>query len=100
MVYVFVILLCVALDQALKLWTVANLELYSAMPLLPGIVELTRVHNYGAAWSSFSGQRWLLIGVSSAIVLAVAVLVAVMFAACFAVWLILRRIPWVNRYLI
>lgn len=31
---------------------------------------------------------------------AVPALVAVMFAAGFAVWLVLRRIPWVNRYLI
>ena len=29
--------------------------------LLPPLLRLTRVHNYGAAWSSFSGARWLLI---------------------------------------
>ena len=73
-----------ALDQWSKAWTVAQFAapvapaIYStadpAKPFLPGIVELTRVHNYGAAWSSFSGQRWLLLGVTSVIVLAVAVL--------------------------
>ena len=31
-----------------------------------------RVHNYGAAWSSFSGMRWVLVAVTSLIVLAVA----------------------------
>jgi signal peptidase II len=36
-----------------------------AKPFLPGLVELTRVHNYGAAWSSFSGQKWLLLGVTT-----------------------------------
>jgi signal peptidase II len=71
-----------ALDQWSKLWTVANFAapvapaLYStadpAKPFLPGIVELTRVHNYGAAWSSLSGQRWFLLGVTGVIVLAVA----------------------------
>ena len=35
------------------------------------LLELTRVHNYGAAWSSFSGQRWLLVGLTSLILLAV-----------------------------
>ena len=48
-------------------------------PLLPGLVELMRVHNYGAAWSSFSGQKWLLLGVTGVIVLAVA-------------WLLVRKV--------
>lgn len=63
-----------AVDQLVKAWTVAAFAapvppaLYStadpALPFLPGVVELTRVHNYGAAWSSFSGQKWLLLGVT------------------------------------
>ena len=67
-----------AFDQWSKAWTVANFAapvapaIYSttdpARPFLPGVVELTRVHNYGAAWSSFSGQKWLLLGVSAVIV--------------------------------
>ena len=47
MVYVFAILLCVALDQAVKLFTVARLDLYEAAPLLPGIVELRYIQNTG-----------------------------------------------------
>ena len=53
-------LLCA--DQWVKAWTVAHLELWETAPLFPGFLELMRVHNYGAAWSSFSGQRWLLLG--------------------------------------
>ena len=70
------------LDQWVKGWTVSHFAapapdvLYAtadpAKALIPGVVELTRVHNYGAAWSSFSGMRWLLIAVTSLIVLAVA----------------------------
>ena len=70
-----------ALDQWTKLWTVANFaaptaaNIYStndpAKPFLPGLVELTRIHNYGAAWSSFSGQRFLLLGVTAVIIGAV-----------------------------
>lgn len=76
----------VALDQWIKLWTVANfaaptaVNIYStadpAKPFLPGVVELTRVHNYGAAWSSFSGQKWLLVGLTSVLLVIVLVLVA------------------------
>lgn len=81
-----------ALDQWLKLWITANLPLGETMPFLPGFIELRTVHNYGAAWSSFSGQRWLLLGVTSLIILAVAVLMArrivrhpVGLAACFLI---------------
>ena len=62
------------LDQWLKAYVTANIPLGQAQSLLPGVVELTRVHNYGAAWSSFSGSRWLLVGVTCAIVVFVTVL--------------------------
>ena len=62
------------LDQWLKFWITANLPLGESMPLIPGFVELLTVHNYGAAWSSFSGQRVMLLGVTSVIIVAVAVL--------------------------
>ena len=92
MLYVCSALLAAALlglDQWVKGWTVSHFAapapdvLYAtadpAKALIPGVVELTRVHNYGAAWSSFSGMRWLLIAVTSLIVLAVA-------------WALLRRV--------
>ena len=60
-----------ALDQGSKAWITANLPLGETMEFLPGIVELRTVHNYGAAWSSFSGMRWLLVIVTGCIVLAV-----------------------------
>ena len=59
------------LDQWLKVWITVNLPLGESMPFLPGFVELLTVHNYGAAWSSFSGQRILLLGVTVVIVGAV-----------------------------
>ena len=61
-----------ALDQWVKHWITVNLPLGESMPLLPGFMQLRTVHNYGAAWSSFSGMRWLLVGGTSVIVLAVA----------------------------
>lgn len=52
-------------DQWVKWWTVQTFSAPAAggavtadapLPLIDGVVELTRVHNYGAAWSSFSRQ--------------------------------------------
>ena len=72
-----------AADQAVKAWTVARFAAPAAgftatadpyLPCLPGLLELTRVHNYGAAWSSFSGMRWLLSAVTAAILAVVLVL--------------------------
>ena len=65
-----------AADQWLKFWVVENIPLGQAMPFIPKLVQLRTVHNYGAAWSSFSGMRWLLLGVTCTIVLAVAILIA------------------------
>ncbi|MCI9645075.1 MAG: signal peptidase II [Oscillibacter sp.] len=59
-----------ALDQWVKRMITLTLPLGEARPLLPGFVELRTVHNYGAAWSSFSGMRWLLVAATSCIVLA------------------------------
>ena len=81
-----------ALDQWLKLWITANLPLGESIPLLPGLVELLTVHNYGAAWSSFSGPRFLLLGVTAVIIVVVTVLLArrvvrhpLGVAACFLI---------------
>ena len=84
MTYILCTLLGAALlglDQWVKWWTVSRFaapappHIYwtadPAREFLPGLVELTRVHNYGAAWSSLSGQRWLLVGLTSLILLAV-----------------------------
>ena len=64
------------LDQWLKLWITANLPLGESMPFMPGFVELLTVHNYGAAWSSFSGQRILLLFVTSLIISTLILLMA------------------------
>ena len=72
------ILACVVLiaaDQTVKLFVVSHLALGETAPLLPGVVELLRLHNYGAAWSSFSGMRILLIVLTSALMLGLLYLV-------------------------
>ena len=49
----------VAVDQFTKYLTVENIELFTDIPFLPGILNLTHVRNTGAAFSSFEGQQWL-----------------------------------------
>lgn len=83
MLYIIFILASAAiigLDQWAKAWTVAAFAAPltvggttpdAPVPFLPGVLELTRVHNTGAGWSSFAGQRWFLVAVSVAIVAAV-----------------------------
>ncbi len=76
--------LLVAADQAVKFWTVAQFSAPAApniyatadapVDFIPGLVELTRVHNYGAAWSSFSGMPFVLIGLTSAVMVVLLVL--------------------------
>ena len=57
-------------DQILKYWVVTHLAVGESAPFLPGFMQLTRLHNYGAAWSSFSGRTVLLV-VFTAVLLAV-----------------------------
>ena len=54
----------VAADQMAKLATL-SLELGETADFLPPLLRLRRVHNYGAAWSSLSGARWLLIAATA-----------------------------------
>lgn len=91
-VFTALALALLALDQWFKHWITVNLPLGETQAFLPGIVQLRTVHNYGAAWSSFSGQRWLLVGVTSLIMLAVLFVLArrivrhpVGIAACFLI---------------
>ncbi len=72
--YIVILAALVGLDQLLKYWTVTHLALGESAPLLPGIMRLTRLHNYGAAWSSLSGKTAVLLAVTAALMIAVAVL--------------------------
>lgn len=49
----------IALDQWTKLWTVATIQLGAVRGFLPGLVSLTYLRNYGAAFSILQHQQWL-----------------------------------------
>lgn len=74
--YILLLAVTIGGDQLLKWWVVTHLELGQSAPLLPGLVQLTRLHNTGAAWSSFSGKTGLLAAVTVVLLALVVWLVA------------------------
>ena len=72
--YLLILLGLIGDDQGLKAWVCAHLAVGQSAPLLPGVVQLTRLHNYGAAFSSLSGKTAALLAVTTVLMLAVAVL--------------------------
>ena len=74
MLYALLFVVTIAADQWLKHWTVTNLALGESTAFIPGIMQLQRLHNYGAAWSSLSGKTVLLVSITVVLLTAVAAL--------------------------
>jgi len=49
----------VAADQVTKALVLTHIPLHGEVAVLPGVVGLTYVRNFGAAFSSFQGMQWL-----------------------------------------
>ncbi|HQW08426.1 MAG TPA: signal peptidase II [Steroidobacteraceae bacterium] len=66
----------IVLDQASKAWIERHFQLYESVTLLP-VLDITRLHNPGAAFSFLAGaggwQRWFFTGL--ALVVSVGILV-------------------------
>lgn len=57
MYYGGLVILLVLADQTIKWWAASNLQLGDTITLIPGWLDLTNVHNNGAAWSMLEGQH-------------------------------------------
>lgn len=57
-------LVCILLDQAVKYWASTDLQAMGSIPLWKGVFHLTYCENTGAAFSMFTGQRWMLLAVT------------------------------------
>lgn len=74
MLYVLLLIATVISDQWLKYWIVNHLAVGESMPFIPHILQLERLHNYGAAFSSLTGKTALLLGMTVVLLLVMAVL--------------------------
>lgn len=70
--YLLFIVALVGLDQFVKYWVSANIALGTSYGFIPGLMNLTNLHNDGAAWSILEGQQWFfyLITLATVVVLA------------------------------
>jgi signal peptidase II len=72
--FAIAVVVCV-LDQLFKLWIKSNIPVGGHMDFLPNIMDLTHVHNSGAAFSFLSEHTWILSVISIAAIVVIAVLI-------------------------
>jgi signal peptidase II len=67
----------ILVDQAVKHMVVAGLELFERLPVLPPVLEITRLHNHGAAFSFLDDaggwQKYLFLGLAVTVSVGIAV---------------------------
>ena len=62
MLELVIIIVLLVLDQVSKYLVQLNLSPVGAsVPVIPGLLQLTNVHNTGAAWGMMDGLRWFFI---------------------------------------
>lgn len=58
-------------DFAVKLLVRSRMRVFETIPVIQDVFHITYVQNTGAAFSILSGQKWLLLAVTSALVLGI-----------------------------
>ena len=76
MLYSIVALLVVIFDQAVKFWVTNNLLGYDVVSLIPGVISLVNVPNYGAAFGILSGGNARIGFIIVTVVFCLAVIIA------------------------
>ena len=57
-------------DQFTKVYISNNFEMAQSYEFLPGILDITYIHNDGAAWGMLGGYTWLLLSITIVVMLA------------------------------
>lgn len=70
----FFSIIFLVIDQAIKFYLSSNMVVNQSTILVKNFLNITYVHNNGAAFSLFSGNRWLLVGIG---------VLAVIFILCY-----------------
>ena len=68
--------LLVAIDQLIKYWAVQHLAPVHTIGLIPGVLQLTYVENYGAAFGILQQKTFFLIGLTAMVLLVGIILLA------------------------
>jgi signal peptidase II len=82
----------VALDQATKALVRSRFELHDSLEIIPGFFNLTRVHNYGAAFGLLNAADFPFKTVVLSIVAAVALVALTIYASTLPVEQLLARV--------
>jgi signal peptidase II len=82
----------VALDQATKALVRSRFELHDSLEMIPGLFNLTRVHNYGAAFGLMNAADFPFKTVVLSIVATVALLALTVYASTLPVEQLLARV--------
>ena len=73
MLIALLIVLMIAIDQAVKYWALNILSTVDTMPLIEGVIHLTYVENRGAAFGMLADSRWVFMVVSAVSIVALSV---------------------------
>lgn len=72
MLYAVLIAILVCADQLVKYLVRIKIPLYTSLPIIPRVVELTHVRNTGAAFSIFKEHTWILALISAVVAVVIA----------------------------
>ena len=60
-------LILIVVDQVIKIWAYQSLSQIGSVLVIPHLLRLTYVENFGAAFGILQQKRWLLIGITVAV---------------------------------
>lgn len=66
--------LALGADQLTKYIVATKMQLNQTIPFLHDILDFTYIHNDGGAWGMFGGSRWMLLGVTSVMMIIILIL--------------------------
>ena len=66
--------LALGADQLTKYIVATKMQLNQTIPFLHDVLDFTYIHNDGGAWGMFGGSRWMLLGVTSVMMIVILIL--------------------------
>lgn len=74
MIYAIAAVLVLIVDQVVKFWTTKSIPLNEVVEFIPGVLRLTNIHNYGAAFNILQNARWFLIAITFVFIIGIIIL--------------------------